>query len=100
LESRGVVVWSVTTVSLEEQAQCGNLARQCWDTQTYSSTLEGARSVPGVYLTGDATSWFEMENNGSRAYGGSNVMLVRNESSTDMSLVAMLASCSPVALQG
>jgi len=27
-------------------------------------------------------------------------MLLRNESSTDMSLVAMLASCSPVALQG
>lgn len=34
----------------------------------------------------------------SRGYAGSNVMLLRNESSTDMSLVAMLASCSPLAL--
>lgn len=32
-------------------------------------------------------------------YGGPNVMLVRNESSTD-TLVAMLASCSSVQLQG
>lgn len=47
------------------------------------------------------TAWLEMANNVGRAagYGGSNVMLLRNESSTDMSLVAMLASCSPVALQ-
>ncbi|KAG0577225.1 hypothetical protein KC19_5G140800 [Ceratodon purpureus] len=39
-----------------------------------------------------------MANNG-RGFGNSNVMLVRNESSTDMSIVAMLSSCNPVALQ-
>lgn len=51
-------------------------------------------------MSGDATLWSEMASSSARGYGGSNVMLVRNESSTDMSLVAMLASCSPAALQG
>ena len=100
MERRGGPV-VVTTVPLEAQVQCGSPARQCWDTQTYSSTLdEPVPSLPVVYLTGDAASLSAMASNGARGYGGSNVMLVRNESSTDMSLVAMLASCSPVALQG
>jgi len=94
----------VTNVSLETQAQCGDSAtRQCWDTQTYSSTLnqpvEPVSCLPGVYLT-SATAWSEMANHGGRGYSGPNVMLVRDESATDMSLVAMLASCSPVPLQG
>lgn len=84
-------------------AQCGDSsARQCWNTETYSTTLsqlcaEPVSSFGGLYLTTSATAWAEMAN---RGYSGSNVMLVRKESSNDMSLVAMLASCSPVALQG
>jgi hypothetical protein len=63
--------------------------RQCWDSQSYSSSLQGLYSNP---------TWVEMASN--RAFPGSNVMaLVRNESSTD-ALVAMLASCPPVNIQG
>ena len=88
------------TVSLEtsSQVQCGDdLGRQCWDTGTYSSSLEQPEPA-GVFPT-DRFSWLEMASSG-RSYGNSNVMLVRNESSTDMSIVATLASCSPVTLQG
>lgn len=93
---RGEVLLAVT---LETQIQCGNSsARQCWDTQACSSTISQSLELPAaVYLTTSATAWSEMAN---RGYSGSNVMLVRNESSNDVSLVAMLASCSPVALQG
>lgn len=91
----------MTTVSLETQAQCGDLARQCWDTRTFSSTLRQPEPVSlGVYPNAGDTAWLEMANNVGRGYGGSNVMLLRNESSTDLSLASMLASCSPLALQG
>lgn len=84
-----------TAGSLEtSEAQCGAgglQARQCWDTGTYSSRQAEPVSV--------SPPWLEMASNG-RGFANSNVMLVRNESSTDMSIVAMLASCSPVALQG
>jgi hypothetical protein len=84
-----------TAASLEtSRAQCGAdglQARQCWDTGTYSSRQPEPVSV--------SPPWLEMASNG-RGFANSNVMLVRNESSTDMSIVAMLASCSPVALQG
>lgn len=84
-------------------AQCGgSSARQCWNTETYLTTLSQLVAEPvslsgGLYLTTSATAWAEMAN---RGYSGSNVMLVRNEGSNDMPLVAMLASCTPVALQG
>lgn len=49
-----------------------------------------------------STARLDMASNvgkGGYSRGGSNVVPVRNESSTD-TFVAMLASCSPVALQG
>lgn len=49
-----------------------------------------------------STARLDMASNvgrGGYSRGGSNVVPVRNDSSTD-TLVAMLASCSPVALQG
>lgn len=89
----------MTTVSLDSQVQCGDSAtRQCWDTHssTLSQAVEPVSCLSGVYLA-RAAPWSEMANHGG--YSGSNVMLVRNESSTDMSLVTMLASCAPAALQ-
>ena len=64
--------------------------------------MEGEALGDGFAAHGGGSSnvkWMEMANNGRGGYGGSNVMLMRTESSTD-TLVAMLASCSPVALQG
>jgi hypothetical protein len=59
--------------------------------------VEGGALGDGFAAHGGGSSnvkWMEMANNGRGGYGGSNVMLMRTESSTD-TLVAMLASCSP-----
>ena len=85
------------TFPLEKQDQCGGPKEQRWITQRFSTIL---RHPGGDSFREQAarSSWVEMANN--RGYGGPNVMLMQTESSSTDTLVAMLASCSPVALQG